>query len=816
MMTMFKKDFIVIDTEGKDELKEIAIIDSQGSLIYEGFNVNYLSDYDIQLTGKNLEEILEDFLKIARDKLIVCHNAKHDYQLLQHNFKRLNILTNKLDFNCTFILAKKYFPKVKSFSLENLSKELHLKVNQKYFNPNEAHTARYDAIFTYQLYLKIREKQLQIFLQNKPNPFSSNRVDNPFQHHLDLRNIYESQFSLIKSIISEIKNDLNHQSKGIVITGAPGTGKTHLMMRLAQDILTTNRLLFIRQPNNPNTVIYHIYSRILESFIENVPTTNYTQLEHLLANSFVKIINETNSNNLTNKDKEIIASVENNHLNLYESLGAEGTQKKREYWLHIEKKTKEWWLNQYGMAGYASEIIKGIIKFCSYSERKRRELVTKWLAGNELDNNELELIGLTNWNQEISKESFALEAISVFSKLSILDEPLVIVFDQLEGLGLDHNKNILLSFGEAVKEIFTHVPNSLIILNLFPNRWEQFKQIFDGSIIDRISQNQVNLIRPSDSKIKDILNLKSQTLGISIDVLFSHEELQNILNHNSIRNVLNSASDYYRHKINGLPLPNNLDIQSTEERNILTNSNLEERVIKIEQQLNQLQLIFQNLGQVFTNFTLPNVKLSPSSSTNIISQSIVNNSHQLNQPNSQVIIYLQQQRNLIEEDYHKNQIIDDSDDIGKLKTIAESFKSFGDFAIDYLRLGRKSIPENLLIVKQQKQISIGFLQISSSSFTARIKNYNELVINNKQVKFILWRDQRQGNITGAVGKTEIDKLNNSPNGTFRIMGKDDRIDFELVYKLIIDIQNKDIDIDIETAFNAVISNLKNSWIIDFL
>jgi len=99
---MFKKDFIVVDTEGKDELKEIAIIDSQGSLIYEAFNVNYLADYDIQLTGKNLQDILEDFLKIAQDKLILCHYAKHDYQILQQNFKRLNIITDKLNFQCTF------------------------------------------------------------------------------------------------------------------------------------------------------------------------------------------------------------------------------------------------------------------------------------------------------------------------------------------------------------------------------------------------------------------------------------------------------------------------------------------------------------------------------------------------------------------------------------------------------------------------------------------------------------------------------------------------------------------------------------------
>lgn len=812
-IVMLKKEFIVVDTEGKDELKEIAIIDSKGELIYEAFNVNYLPTYDIKLTGKKLVDILSDFQKIAHNKLIICHNAQHDINIFKRNFKQLNINLPKLNFQCTLTLAKKYFPSLNGYSLESLSKQLNLKVNNQYFNTNLAHTARYDAIFTYQLYLKIREKYLQILLKDKPFPFNSIRVDNPFQDHLDLKEIYQSEFLLIKAIINEIKNDRNYQSKGVVVIGKPGSGKTHLMMRLAKEILTTNRLLFIRQPNNSKTVLYHIYSRILESFIEEVPNTNYTQLEHLLAHCFSQIIKKINPELLTNKDKEILTFVESNHLNLYESLGAEGTQKKRDYWLYIEKKAKEWWLNQYGMIGYASEIITGIIKFCSYSERKRKELVTRWLAGNELDNDELKYVGLNNWNQEISQESFALEAISVFSKLSILDQPLVIVFDQLEGLGLTHNKEILLSFGEAVKEIFTHIPNSLIILNLFPDRWEQFKEFFDASIVDRISQNQVFLHRPSDSKIKEILNLKSQFINIDIDVLFTNDELQSILNHHSIRTILNNAASYYRHKIHGLPLPNNNSVKTTPETNINNSPDLEKRVIKIEQQLSQLQHILKNLGEVFTNFSLPNAPLSEFSTIKNNNQSLVNNNKESNQINEEVIVYLEQQKTLIEEEYHKNQIIDDNDDIGKLKTIAESFATFNDFTIDYVRLGKKKIPENLLIIKQQKQISIGFLQISGSSFTARIKNYNQLVINNKNIHFVLWRDQRQSNITGAVGKSEIDKLNNSQNGTFKVMGKEERIDFELLYKLIIDIQNKDLEMQLESALYHVISYFKNSWII---
>jgi hypothetical protein len=261
------------------------------------------------------------------------------------------------------------------------------------------------------------------------NPFSSSRVDNPFQDHLDLKSIYQAEFERLKWIIIDIKQDKNHQSKGAVVIGEPGSGKTHLMMRLAKELLQVNRLLFIRHPNNPKAVLYHIYSRILESFVYKISEIGYTQLEFLLAHSFVKLISHTSLISLNQKDQDIMNAVRSNPLNLYEHLGTETSQKKKSYWEHIEKRTNEWWMSEYGIAGYAPKIIKGIIKFCRYSDRRYKELVTRWLAAEELTEGELELIGLDNWSEELSKEAFSLEAIAVFSKLSLLDEPLIIIFD---------------------------------------------------------------------------------------------------------------------------------------------------------------------------------------------------------------------------------------------------------------------------------------------------------------------------------------------------------------------------------------------------
>ncbi|MCT0252433.1 hypothetical protein KQ311_00970 [Synechocystis sp. CS-94] len=815
--------FFVVDSEGSQTLREICIVDHNGQVVYEALIDEALADRARGLKISPLKEVLQNFWRITQGYLVIFHYAEHDCRVLRNSCLQVGIPWRPIKSQCTVELAKKKYPGLNSYSLEFLSKKFFLKIGDKYFNQGEAHRARYDTLFTYQLYNFLQNHNPLLKSMNCIiNPFSSSRVDTPFQEHVDEKAIYHQEFEQLKTIIQQVKQDKNRQSKGVVVTGIPGSGKTHLMMRLTKEILEVNRVLFIRHPNNQDSVIYHIYSRILESFIYQIPGTSYSQLEFLLAHSFTKLISQMKNIRLTQKDQHIVDIINENPLNLYELLGAEGTDKKRDYWDHIEKRATEWWIEHYGIGGNSPEIIKGIIKFCRYTERYRQQTTARWLAGQELSEEDLQLLNLSNWQENLGKEGFSLEAISVFSKLSLLDEPLVMVFDQLEVLGLPQNQNLLLTFGEALKEIFTHVPNCLIILNLFPDRWQYFQSQWDSSVVERVGQYQINLTRPSNQLMGQILMAKANAMGIKLGDLFNEQEINTLSQSASIRHLINNASKIYSAKINGFGMSHTLT-----EGNEINNKSLdfEKRLSLVETSLVDLKTKIYDIGISLANFFAPeqNNPITSVFAENVSKSDDVSSFNSLIADNdsqksfeTQIKDFFQQNRQILREDYQKLQIITESDDIGKLKIILEAVSSVEIFKTDFLNLGRKRLPEHILIRTAQASTVIAFLHRSGGQFTTYIKNFNELVILERRHKFHLWRDQRQKAITGKVGREEIEKLNNSANGQFQLMEELDRIDFELLYLLTTAIYNQDLEMTMGQAWPIACGELKHNWLVKLL
>ena len=81
------KDFIVIDTEGNDYIREIAVINQQGELIYEAFTKEYFKNNEIKQNLKPLKQIVSEFLQIAQGKLIICHFGAVIFTIFENKYK---------------------------------------------------------------------------------------------------------------------------------------------------------------------------------------------------------------------------------------------------------------------------------------------------------------------------------------------------------------------------------------------------------------------------------------------------------------------------------------------------------------------------------------------------------------------------------------------------------------------------------------------------------------------------------------------------------------------------------------------------------
>ncbi|MCG9892903.1 MAG: 3'-5' exonuclease, partial [Thermosynechococcaceae cyanobacterium MS004] len=785
---MLNEAFLVIDTEGRPLLHQIAVVDHTGRLIYEAFTPSKAGNTNPDYV-KPLSTILHELSALSREQLLIAHNADHDRDVLRYSYASVGLNPPDWKFVCTYQSARTLFPGMESYGLEYLAKKL--EIGTERFSEYEAHSAAYDAKYTYYLYRRLQLEQNRLRLKQQPNPFSSTRVDSPFQSFTDAHNIYAAEYIRLKSILIEIQQDPNAQSKGVVVIGEAGTGKTHLMMRLAQDVLSTNRVLFVRQPTNAGSVQYHIYSRILESLIQTADDQGHTQLDLLLIRSIRQILRRIPETDQIGKDKDILTALEAESL---EKLGGETTEVKRSRWDHIEKRVLEWWAQHHSTAGYRQQILHGILRFCRYTDPKRREIFRHWLSTGELTDDESKTFGLSAWDDNDNREEFSLQATQVFGELSRLDQPLILVFDQLEGLWLEGNRPILLRFGEVLKEIFTHVPNSLIILTLFPDRWNHFKNDFDSSITERVSQYILQLKRPLPEQLTDILNLRLENLDTVVSEVFTNDDLEIITKQPSIRNALNRANDFYAHRIKDVPLPSWVEAEATYPER--SQDVLSQRVDRMEQKLDVLYDLVKTLiqGQI-SSADAPAAQAIAKLENSENLPSLSNRGYQ-----EKLRAFLESEADALRHRFRQKQIITDDSDIGKLRQICQAFRCVKSLEAGELRLGGRILPVHILLQDQRGTRCIGFLNVSSpQSIRARLGNLNQLVIRHPQTTFMLIRDVQMGSIHTPATFAELQRFQNArpspPYKThFQMLDLEKRVEFELVFKLVMDIVNRDLDI----------------------
>jgi hypothetical protein len=824
-------DFVVIDTEGSPILREVALVDARGELLLEAFTPHQDDAYHSSDLVRPLPDLLRELRSVLRGRQLVAHNANHDRSVLIASFEACGLNPPVLDWLCTVEMAQQLHPGLSTYCLGALCD--HLGVGSEPFSPDAAHQAAYDARFTQRLFRHLQRDQLCRRMAQAANPFSSSRVDTPFQHFADDRQVNSTAFARLSAVLRSVAADANHQSQGAVLIGEPGAGKTHLVMRLAEEVLQSNRLLFIRQPTQAASVLFHVYSRTLESLVERVGDGAHSQLDLLLIRSIRRIVAATGAS--TERDREILSALEAEDLG---RLGQEGSDARRQRWERIEACLLRWWADHHSASGFGRQILQGLLRYCRYSEPRRRESCRRWLSTGEHEPVDRELEGLSPWNDEQLREEFSLQALRVIGLLCCLDQPLILVFDQVEGLWLEGNRPVLLRFGEVIKELFTHVPYALVLVTLFPDRWQQFQADFDGSITGRVAQHVIQLEQPRPDQIEAILDLRLEPLEASSLELFSTDELASIVRQPSIRSCLNRAGALFEHRVRGIPLPppaRASAVPTREQHGFVLN----QRLLGLEQ---QLALILQRLDALEGRQTPEVVASSDDLAPRLLPQRmepedvmdvgvrLVSPANSSDPAMDETVItyealflrYHQAALQTLRQRWEHPQIIDESDDAGKLRQICMGYQQIRPLRVAALRLGNKRVPDNLLIDGTGPPRCIAFLHVANgTSVNARLRNLNQLVLQQRQVQFFLMRDVSAPAIRSRLASEALKAFENgsgdSKNRTFwRPLDLQRRVALEFVHQLVSDILNRELDLPLQDGLDLLARHEPQNWVVKLL
>lgn len=144
-----------------ERIIEIAVFIFDGEQVVESFQTlinpeRSIAPYITALTGisnsmvenaPKFYEVAKEIFQITENRVFVAHNVNFDYWFVKYEFKRLggNFSRSTL---CTVKLARKIFPKHRSYSLGNICEALGIKIDSR-------HRAAGDALATVELFNRL-------------------------------------------------------------------------------------------------------------------------------------------------------------------------------------------------------------------------------------------------------------------------------------------------------------------------------------------------------------------------------------------------------------------------------------------------------------------------------------------------------------------------------------------------------------------------------------------------------------------------------------------------------------------------------------
>lgn len=602
-------------------------------------------------------------------------------------------------------------------------------------------------------------------LLEKDPPEFVDRVNSPWHQVPDCSTYNSLAYRRIISDLNLLKkeNKLSQESniptmassRGVLVLGEAGTGKTHLLMRVAKNLSETNHILFVRKPNNEEAVARHIWANIVNSLSRTLPASSHSrsQLDDLLAHVFTAVLVPVFEQDIAEGvNVEVrqrwVKLLKASPYNLFSMLG-EG--EKRNENLRALRNLTLFHLQTH-QPDVDQRIAHALITYCFVVNPFRKRLLLTWLSGQDIDENEARIIGLpATWveiddtasyiSAQQQAEEQALRAIRTIGILSTYYQPLILTFDQLEGLRGE--ERLTQKWGDVVREIFTMTPNLLIITCIFPSLWESwFTGTLDKSVTERIAPQKLELEkfgpRHGAAMLKTHLEASSiQHLLPTSFYPFTEEDVEKLC------------------------------AQASSPRNFIQNA----------------RAMFESwLDNNYETLVDQEDTVGP---TNVVTQVSIDNAI-----GSALEKFKREQSRAYE-----NAIPIEQDAFGRIKNLTQAILNHSDQRVEYSHAtyGNYVMPQNFIIKggNNGDSICIAVIYSAGNAFAARLKNLMKALQGGKQFRHvIIVRDSRCMQL-GAANQQHLSDFASS-GGVFLFANSDEIITLNALYDTLIAVEEHDL------------------------
>lgn len=266
-----------------------------------------------------------------------------------------------------------------------------------------------------------------------PNPFVLDRVDSPWKSAIDVPDINRSAFEQCLRSLKLVRE--THQSRGVILHGEPGTGKTHLLHRIRLYSQTDPLAWFVYLP--PITSPDRFWRHVLERFFYDLCQRSKQSESPSAAQVSLPSLNSPE----TGPGQGPLTQIEEVLAKHLLNMPLELTQAVAKRWAEVCRqaapgealfKRLQPTMDRLSVERQLEpDVMKALRHYLAWHHRP---VAYAFLLGRDLPEHELATLGIP---RSLDDEQRARQAVLTFCRLAGPTFSIILAFDQLESLPLE-------------------------------------------------------------------------------------------------------------------------------------------------------------------------------------------------------------------------------------------------------------------------------------------------------------------------------------------------------------------------------------------